>query len=137
MIIQLDYSEADAVLRNIDAFSHFGFDIEDFGSGSIIVNATPVITSETEIRDLILEISDALADMNKTSLAEFEERTLDMIACKYAIKANKKLNYAEMQDIIEKVAAMEDKGIKTCPHGRPIKVEISKAEIEKMFKRRV
>lgn len=137
MIIQLDYSEADAVLRNIDAFSHFGFDIEDFGSGSIIVNATPVITSETEIRDLILEISDALADMNKTSLAEFEERTLDMIACKYAIKANKKLNYAEMQDIIEKVVSLEDKGIRTCPHGRPIKVEISKAEIEKMFKRRV
>lgn len=137
MIIQLDYSEADAVLRNLDAFSHFGFDIEDFGSGSIIVNATPVITSEAEIRDLILEISDALADMNKTSLAEFEERTLDMIACKYAIKANKKLNYAEMQDIIEKVVSMEDKGIKTCPHGRPIKVEISKTEIEKMFKRRV
>lgn len=137
MIIQLDYSEADAVLRNLDAFCHFGFDIEDFGSGSIIVNATPVITSEAEIRDLILEISDALADMNKTSLAEFEERTLDMIACKYAIKANKKLNYAEMQDIIEKVISMEDKGIKTCPHGRPIKVEISKTEIEKMFKRRV
>lgn len=137
MIIQLDYSEADAVLRNLDAFSHFGFDIEDFGSGSIIVNATPVITSEAEIRDLILEISDAVADMNKTSLAEFEERTLDMIACKYAIKANKKLNFAEMQDIIEKVVSLEDKGIKTCPHGRPIKVEISKNEIEKMFKRRI
>ena len=137
MIIKLDYSEADAVLRNLDAFSNFGFEIEDFGSGSIIVNATPVMTSETEIRDLILEICGEITNLSKTPLAEFEERTLDMIACKYAIKANKKLNYAEMQDIIDKVVSMENKGIMTCPHGRPIKVEISKTEIEKMFKRRV
>ena len=58
-----------------------------------------------------------------------------MIACKYAIKANKRLSLPEMQDLIEKTENMETRGIKTCPHGRPIKIAFGKKDIEKMFKR--
>lgn len=137
MILKLDYSETQTVLSNLKTFSAFGFDIEDFGSGSIIVNATPIITDESEIRDLILEIAEALGETGKHSIADFEERALDMISCKYAIKANHKLNSAEMQDLIEKVWGMAEVGITTCPHGRPIKIEFTKTEIEKLFKRRV
>ena len=68
-------------------------------------------------------------------MADFEERALDMISCKYAIKANKKLSYVEMEDLVKKVNEMEEDGIKTCPHGRPIRVEFTKTEIEKLFKR--
>ncbi len=46
MIIKLDYSEAQTVVSNIDVFGRFGFEIEDFGSGSVIVNATPIIADE-------------------------------------------------------------------------------------------
>jgi len=137
MIIKLDFGEAQTVLSNLDTYSGFGFDIEDFGSGSIIVNATPIAADENTIRDLILEIGEALSDTGRHSFMNFEERALDMIACKYAIKANHKLNITEMQDLIEKVWDMEKKGIRTCPHGRPIKIEFSKDEIEKMFKRKL
>lgn len=137
MILKLDFAETQTVLSNLDAFEAFGFEIEDFGSGSIIVNATPIIADEAAVRDLILEIADALAGMGRHSIADFEERALDMIACKYAIKANKKLNDAEMRDLIEKVWKMEASGICTCPHGRPIRVIFTKDEIEKMFKRKV
>ncbi len=137
MIVKLDFSETQTVLSNLEVFEGFGFEIEDFGSGSIIVNATPIIADEAAIRDLILEIADALSDTGRHSIADFEERALDMIACKYAIKANKKLNDAEMRDLIDKVWNMEAEGICTCPHGRPIKIEFTKEEIEKMFKRRV
>ena len=137
MILKLDYSETQTVLSNLKTFSAFGFDIEDFGSGSIIVNATPIIADESEIRDLILEIAEALGETGKHSIADFEERALDMISCKYAIKANHKLNSAEMQELIEKVWVMAESGITTCPHGRPIKIEFTKTEIEKLFKRRV
>ncbi len=137
MIFKLDYAEYQAVLSNLDAYKRFGFEIEDFGSGSIIVNATPIISDEPHIRDLILEIAEALSDMGRHSVLSFEERALDMIACKYAIKANHKLNSAEMQDLIKRVWELESDGIRTCPHGRPIRIEFSKDDIEKMFKRKV
>ena len=137
MIIRPDFSELQTILSNLETYKGFGFEIEDFGSGSIIVNATPIAADEPHIRDLILEIADALSDTGKHSVADFEERALDMIACKYAIKANHKLNVAEMQDLINKVWEMEANGIKTCPHGRPIRIEFSKDDIEKMFKRKL
>ncbi len=137
MIIKLDFGEAQTVITNLEAYSAFGFDIEDFGSGSIIVNATPISADENTIRDLILEIGDAISGMGKHSVADFEERALDMIACKYAIKANHRLNLAEMQDLIQKVWEMDNAGIRTCPHGRPIRIEFTKDEIEKLFKRKL
>ena len=135
VILKLDYSETQTVLENLDIFSAFGFEIEDFGSGSIIVQATPIIADDNAIRDLILEIQGAIAEKGKHSIADFEEKALDMIACKYAIKANHKLNTAEMTELIKNVSELEEKGIRTCPHGRPIKIEYSKYDIEKMFKR--
>lgn len=137
IILKLDYSEAQTVLSNLGEYKKVGFDIEDFGSGSIIINATPIIGGESEIRDLVLEIASAIENLGKHSVAEFEEILLDMIACKYAIKANRHLNYAEMQEVIDIVLRLSESGITTCPHGRPIKIELSKTEIEKMFKRRV
>lgn len=135
IILKLDYAETQIVLENIDTFTSFGFEIEDFGSGSIIVNATPIAADEGEIRDLILEIAEAIGDSLKHSVADFEERALDMIACKYAIKANHKLNTAEMDDLIKNVWKLKRDGITTCPHGRPITIEFTKKEIEKLFKR--
>ena len=137
IILKLDFNEVQTVLSNLNEYKKFGFDIEDFGSGSIIINATPIISGESEIRDLILEIAAALENTGKHSVAEFEESLLDMIACKYAIKANRHLNYAEMQEVIDIVIRLSESGITTCPHGRPIKIELTKTEIEKMFKRRV
>lgn len=137
MIMRPDYAELQTVLSNLETYKKFGFEIEDFGSGSIIVNATPIAADEPHIRDLILEIADALSDKGRHSVPDFEERALDMIACKYAIKANHKLNIAEMQDLINKVWSLEADGIRTCPHGRPIRIEFSKDDIEKMFKRKL
>lgn len=137
IILKLDFAEAQTVLSNLDAYSAFGFEIEDFGSGSIIVNATPIAADENTIRDLILEIREAIEQKGGHSVLNFEERALDMIACKYAIKANQRLSLAEMQDLIDKVWNMDKNGVRTCPHGRPIRIEFSKDEIEKMFKRRL
>ena len=134
-VFNLGYNEKQTVMDNITEFLKFGFEIEDMGGNSIIVHATPVMTDSDSIRDLILELSDAMMDNVKHPVADFEEKALDMISCKYAIKANKKLDITEMQDLVKRVEKMEKTGVKTCPHGRPVKVVITKTEIEKMFKR--
>ena len=136
-VLNLDFQEKQTVWEHRAEFSKFGFEIEDFGSGAVIVHAAPIAADEDAIRDLVLELSEAMQQQRRHPVADFEERALDMISCKYAIKANHRLSMTEMQDLVRRTEAMEDGGVKTCPHGRPVRVTLTKAEIEKMFKRRV
>lgn len=122
-------------MSNLDEFERFGFDVGEFGFNTVVVNETPIIAGDEQIKDLFLEITDALVDNIKHPIADFEEKALDMISCKKAIKGNDKLSLPEMTEVIKIVENLYSKGIKTCPHGRPIMVEFTKKEIEKMFKR--
>lgn len=135
VVLDLDPSERVLLVENMVFFSEYGFEIEDFGKGSFIVRSTPVIGSDKEIISLVFEILEILKGNKRGGIMSLEERTLDTIACKYAIKANKKLSHQEMEDLLSGLDELLEKGITTCPHGRPIKVSLSKYELEKMFKR--
>jgi len=57
-----------------------------------------------------------------------------MESCKAAIKANMRISDIEVNELVNGLRALEDPY--TCPHGRPIIVEILKYEIERKFKRK-
>ncbi|MBE5040098.1 DNA mismatch repair endonuclease MutL [Ructibacterium gallinarum] len=137
VIVTLEPSEKLVVMENLKYFSDFGFEIEDFGTNDVIVHASPIAADDKAISELVLELTDALQEQIKHPIANFEEKALDMISCKYAIKANHHLSLPEMQDLLSKVQSLEAQGITTCPHGRPISVRFTQTEIEKMFKRKL
>ncbi len=137
MVLHLEQREKQIILDSIKDFFRFGFELEDFGGNSIIVHGTPISADEKTIGNLILELAEAFGEQRRHPVADFEERALDMISCKYAIKANHRLSLPEMQDLVKRTQHLESDGVKTCPHGRPIRISFTKAEIEKLFKRRV
>ena len=55
------------------------------------------------------------------------------MSCKGAIKAGQKLDLDETKTF---VARLHEVGKYTCPHGRPIIINISKDELDKMFGRK-
>ncbi len=103
-----------------------GFVVEDFGSNTILVRQVPVNLGDEDIKTVILEI------INNSSTSYMEEN-IHTIACKAAIKANKKLSDKEIDQLVR--LFVEEGGVNTCPHGRPIMVKITRYELEKMFKR--
>ncbi len=135
IVLDIDPVELQAIRDNQTVLGDIGFGIEEFGRGSVIIRETPLIGDEEEIKALAQEIISVLKDGRPMGMLSFEERLLDTVSCKYAIKANKKLSMAEMEGLLRDVAELESKGITTCPHGRPIKIKFTKYEIEKMFKR--
>lgn len=135
IVLDVDRGELRTILDNSETLSRLGFSIEEFGKGTVIIRETPYIGSDEEIKNLVLELLPILEDGRPSGLMSFEERMLDTVSCRYAIKANKRLSGAEMQGLVKMVEELEAEGIKTCPHGRPIKVRFTKREIEKMFKR--
>lgn len=56
-----------------------------------------------------------------------------MMSCKKSIKANHYLRNHEMSHLIDELRETTDPF--TCPHGRPIIIELTTYELEKLFKR--
>jgi DNA mismatch repair protein MutL len=54
------------------------------------------------------------------------------IACKAAVKANRKLDEKEIESVLDKLR--DTINPYTCPHGRPVIVKLTKYELEKMLK---
>ncbi len=124
--ITLSASEYDAVDGKKEALEKYGFIVEDFGSNTILVRQVPVSLRDDDIKNVILDI------INNSS-TDYMEENIHTIACKAAIKANKKLSDKEINELVRLFVA--EGGVNTCPHGRPIIVKITKYELEKMFKR--
>ena len=55
------------------------------------------------------------------------------LACKAAVKANKKLDEKQMQYIFENLMKLDNPF--TCPHGRPTMIKMTKYDFDKFFKR--
>ncbi|MBR5281040.1 MAG: DNA mismatch repair endonuclease MutL [Clostridia bacterium] len=116
-----------------ELFTKIGFEIDDFGTDTVIVRAVPSILSDADPETLIL---DSLADMQRGKGPKeviFQDEAIYTMACKAAVKANQKLSEAEIQTLLKKLSKLENSC--TCPHGRPIVVRLTKHEIEKRFKR--
>lgn len=109
----------------------YGFLAEIFGENVIAIRGIPNIFSPEQSQLFISEILNIqTGDVRKSSLLN---DTMAMKACKAAIKAHDKLERIEIHTILTQLDLCENKY--ACPHGRPVIIEISKYEIEKMFKR--
>lgn len=131
--IVMEFSNVDMmkIENNMDLFLNFGFEIELFGNNHIMVRGVPTIFGTPESEKFILQIIDNMEDLS--SSYDLKGDKFASMACRAAIKANDKIHIIEMKKLLLQMEKCENPF--TCPHGRPTIVEISKKEIEKMFKR--
>ena len=131
-VIRFSASEHDEIMENISFFASLGFEIDDFGDNSVIIRSAPIVSEKAAIESVFRDIIPSVISVSggKTR-GEAESEALYSIACHSAVRANKSLSFSEMQVLCADVAKIPA----TCPHGRPVKITITKKEIEKMFKR--
>jgi DNA mismatch repair protein MutL len=119
----------------IDFLREIGLEIEIFGRDAIVVKTLPAILSQGQAREIISDIADQLGEQNQMpSLQEKKEKILVSLACRAAIKANSVLTSEEVAALCRDLE--ETPFNLTCPHGRPITINFSLSEIERMFKRK-
>ena len=104
-----------------------GFEIEDFGSSSVVVRAIPTTLIGEDIVSLLSEMAESLKNTKLVQI-EREENLFHTVACKAAIKAGSQTSITEMKDLAEKVLLSKD--VMYCPHGRPVAYEIKKRELK-------
>lgn len=131
IVIELSSVDMLDVEKNLNLFMKFGFEIDIFGDNHIMVRGVPNIFGVAQSEKFIFQIIDNIGDLESSYDLKMDK--IASMSCRAAIKANDKIHFDEINSLLSKMEKCENPY--TCPHGRPSMVEISKKEIEKMFKR--
>ena len=128
--------EQQEILKNYQQeIDNLGIDISEFGGNSYAIKAVPAILSHVGPLEIIQGIFDRYlaSDLKAKGSTTGIDDVLSLMACKAAVKANHELLPVEGRELLKK---MEEADVFShCPHGRPVIVQFTKAEIEKWFYR--
>jgi len=131
--VKLSADEYAAVLNNLPLLSEAGYDITDFGDMTVSVKSCPVTLCSDDVDAILTETASYLACGLKEALPEKLDWIYHNTACRAAVKAGNHLSETELKELMVKV--FSDRNVRYCPHGRPILLEITKKELEKLFMR--
>ena len=122
------------VEQKLSVLEHFGFTLVPFGPGAYAITAAPALLPEGDYRQVVRQMVAELADVDTSAkLRQHLEERLATMACHSVIRANRKLEVDEMRALLRELDQIEF--ATQCPHGRPVLIEFSRDELERMFKR--
>ncbi len=135
LVVEVAPSQVKLVESNLSLFARLGIEIEPFGGNTFQVTAICHLYEEGRVPDAIYQILDELA---QGDLFDRDNLQTDMLrlatrACKSSVRAGARLSPEERRGLLEGFRRLRPPY--TCPHGRPIIIEITQRQMEKSFKR--
>jgi DNA mismatch repair protein MutL len=133
-MVELSAGEMMLLEQKLEVMERFGFTLEPFGPGSFAIKAVPALLPAGDYTQVVRQMVSELADVDTSAkLRQHLEDRLATIACHSVIRANRKLEMDEMRRLL---VELDQIAFATqCPHGRPVLIEFSRDELERMFKR--
>ncbi len=132
VILHLTHREFEIFLDSRDALLAAGFDASDFGDQTVQLRSVPMVLGVARSEDCFRDALDDLAESGKINTQKRTERIIQM-ACKHAVKGGEQAPADGLKDLIRRM--IEDNVTPTCPHGRPLVIEVTRRELEKRFGR--
>lgn len=134
LTISCSEREANALESQAELLKRLGLTIERLSHESIVVREVPEMLRNSNVDQLIRDIAaDLLTHDNSRRLEDHFEYILGEVACHSAIQANRKLTIPEMNALLRSMEATPH--CSQCVHGRPTTMQLSLAELDKMFLR--
>ena len=115
------------------ALARIGFEVEQFGEGTLRCTAVPPGLRLSELESVLLETLEAWDNRDATEAAR-GHRLAASIACHSAVRFGDQMAPAEVGALLQDLAGTEG-GI-TCPHGRPAVLLVSEDQLLTAFHRR-
>ena len=132
--IELSAGEMMLLDPRLEVLERFGFSLEPFGPNAYAIKAVPALLPEGDYTQLVRQMVAELAEVDTSArLRQHLEDRLATIACHSVIRANRKLELDEIYALLSDLDRIEF--ATQCPHGRPVLIEFSRDDLERMFKR--
>ena len=130
--ISLSYRAYGSFLEHQATLAAAGFDAEDFGDQTVKLHTLPLFMGAPQAESAFLEALEDLSLQGRISDDKQVERIMQA-ACKHAVKGGERLPQAALEGLLRDV--LDGKTTPTCPHGRPLMIELSQRDLEKRFQR--
>ena len=132
--INLSEKETKYVQQYQDVFKKLGIEIASLSPETIIIRQIPNLLKEANVEQLIRDVlSDLIENDRSNSIQEYLNEILATMACHGSVRANRRLSIFEMDALLRDIEKTERSG--QCGHGRPTWVQVTKDELDKMFRR--
>ncbi|MBV8062385.1 MAG: DNA mismatch repair endonuclease MutL [Nevskia sp.] len=132
-VLRLGEAEADELERRREELSRLGLVIDRAGPESVAVRALPPLLAKTDLAALLRSLYSAESESHIDEVLDAQHRILADMACRSAIKANRRLTLPEMDALLRDMEATERSG--QCNHGRPTWVQVGAQDLDRLFLR--
>lgn len=132
VLVRLTHREYEVFLESSQALHDAGFDAADFGDLTVQLRAVPMVLGVARTAECLRDALDDLSESGQISTQKRTDRIIQM-ACKHAVKGGEKIPLDAMMELVRRM--LEENVMPTCPHGRPLMIEVTQRELEKRFHR--
>lgn len=134
ILMSMSVDQCSTVLAHAIDLKRLGFQLEDFGGGSIRIMAVPAILALSESTATVQTLAEDLEGLDRGARTEDALRKIAATtACHSAVKANDRLTSEKMSHILDGLKRTAHSTV--CPHGRPVMFRLTRREIERRFQR--
>ena len=132
--VELDATLHASALDSAPLLASLGVDLEPFGGDCFMVRALPVELAGAEpgplVRDLIEEI---YRQGQSDTIKEARELVISRMACHGSVRQGRILTSPEILALLRALDGVDFSA--SCPHGRPVLIQLSRNELEQRIKR--
>ena len=133
ILCQPEREEAALLLENAALLNECGFEVSDYGDGTLAVRRVPAELDPADAEGALNQLASDLMNGKRADPAALRDTMLHTVACKAAIKGGRHTDARERDSLVKQV--LSDPSLKYCPHGRPIVAVLTAAQLERSFKR--
>jgi DNA mismatch repair protein MutL len=131
--VELTPQEEAAWEENQELFAKIGFEIEFFGSNSILVRSAPGVLNQVNLKKFLRDLLAEVIFLEKGTSQTIPDQMLKTLACRSAVMAGETLDKTQLQPLVDQLQMV--KFPQSCPHGRPTTWRIAWEELAKRFQR--
>ena len=132
--IAVSSKEVAIALELQSALIELGLIVDAAGEEQLVIREIPIALAGGDVETLVRDVlSDLLTFGSSDRLTAHMDEILSTMACHGSVRANRRLTLPEMNALLRAMEVTERSG--QCNHGRPTWVQLTMAELDKLFLR--